>query len=413
MTVDAIHKKLLDKILESGEFSHSKIYQTYLKYLVDAAQQDKDLKETTIAIEVFGKDSSFNPAEDTIVRSHTYALRKKLESYYFHEGEDDKFRLNIPKGHYAVQFVPSSEKAYRPQNALLVLKNRWKECVIAFLIGFILLILFHDRSAEKMLNQYRIVTQDDPFWKEYMHSNLPILIVIGDHFFFNDYVDKYHQTVTIRDNRVNSAEDFQQLYPDFHLTPAPEPYFPYHSIWSLPPIFSMLYSAKKNPILRKASEISPQILDEYNIIYLGSIKTLYTLKHTLRKSHFQFHIAPHRISYTPPDSNSTRVFETTLHSEGPNEDLVLALKLPGPVNNPIFIIASYHSLGAPEIAQFLMNRLLRADLENKFKKKYGRVPPFFEVLFKVSGIDKTAYSTDIMVYNEILPNKSEKPSRTP
>jgi hypothetical protein len=411
MTVDTIQKKLLDKILESSEFSHSKIYQTYLKHLVDAAQQGKDLKETTIAIEVFGKDSSFNPAEDTIVRSHTYALRKKLESYYFHEGRDDKLRLNIPKGHYAIQFVPSTDIGYNPKNALLFLKNRWKECIIVFLIGFIFFVLLHDRSAGKMLKQYRVVTQDDPFWKEYMHSDLPILIVIGDHFFFNDYIDKYRQTITLRDNRVNSSEDFQLQYPQYHLTPAPEPYFPYHSIWSLPPIFSMLYSAKKNPILRKASEISPQILGEYNIIYLGSIKTLYNLKHTLLKSHFQFHVAPHKISYTPPDSGSVRVFETSLHSEGPNEDLVLALKLPGPVNNPIFIIASYHSLGAPEIAHFLINRQLRMDLEKKFKKKCGRVPPFFEVLFKVSGIDKTAYSTDIMVYNEIIPNKSEKPSR--
>jgi hypothetical protein len=410
MTADALQKKLLEKILESGEFSHSKIYQTFLKYLVDAAQQGKDVKETTIAIEVFGKDSSFNPAEDTIVRSHTYALRKKLESYYFQEGKDDKFRLNIPKGHYAVKFVPSSDIGYNPRNIVLLIKSRWKECLIAVLISFVMVLLLHDRSAGKLIKQYRIVTQDDPFWKEYMHSDLPILIIIGDHFFFNDYIDKYGQTLTLRDNRINSSEDFQLLYPLYHLTQAPEPYFPYHSIWSLPPILSMLYSAKKNPILRKASEISPQMLDEYNIIYLGSIKTLYNLKHTLLKSHFQYHIAPHKISYTSPDSGSVRLFETSLHSEGPNEDLVLALKLPGPVNNPIFIIASYHSLGAPEIAHFLINHNLRTDLEKKFKKKCGRVPPFFEVLFKVSGIDKTAYSTEIMIYNEIMPNISEKPT---
>ena len=79
MTVEATQNKLLEKILKSKEFSHSKIYQSYLTYLVESSRKGKDLKETVIAIEVFGKDASFNPAEDTIVRSHTYTLRKKLE----------------------------------------------------------------------------------------------------------------------------------------------------------------------------------------------------------------------------------------------------------------------------------------------------------------------------------------------
>ena len=78
MITPATQKKYLEKILNSKEFSGSKIYKSYLTYLIDAANEGKELKETTIAIEVFGKDAGFNPAEDTIVRSHTYNLRKKL-----------------------------------------------------------------------------------------------------------------------------------------------------------------------------------------------------------------------------------------------------------------------------------------------------------------------------------------------
>ena len=92
MTTESTQKKCLEKILLSKEFAGSDIYQKYLTYLVNSTEEGKDFKEATIAIDFFGKDGSFNPAEDTIVRSHTYILRKKLESYYLNEGREDKYR---------------------------------------------------------------------------------------------------------------------------------------------------------------------------------------------------------------------------------------------------------------------------------------------------------------------------------
>lgn len=40
-------------------------------------------------------------------------------------------------------------------------------------------------------------------------------------------------------------------------------------------------------------------------------------------------------------------------------------------------------------------------LEKRFKEKYDEVPQYFEILFRVTGIDKTAYSTEVLIYNEI------------
>ncbi|MDM7924877.1 MAG: hypothetical protein QUS35_02570 [bacterium] len=403
MTLDNNRKKLLEKILGSPEFSHSKIHQTYLSYLVEAAEQGRELKETTIAMEVFGKDATFNPAEDTTVRSHTYTLRKKLENYYLQEGKTEKIRLKIPKGHYEVLFTPVSADRLAPGNLarLLVRNGHW--VLVALLAGLCVFQAVRNRTIHSQLARYRVLKPDDPFWKEYLKSELPILLVVGDHFFFNDSLPKYGGTVSIRHPRVNSAEDLRALYPGIPADLSAEPYFPYHSIWSLPPILSMLFCANQKPILRKSSDVSPQNLDEYNILFLGSIKTLYALKHTLLKSHFRFEIAPHRVVYTPPGADSSVVFKTSLHSPGPNEDLVLACKLPGPDGNTIFIIASYHSLGVPEISATLTTPSRRANLEKKFMEKAGRIPPYFEILFRVTGIDKTAYNIETLVLNEIAP----------
>ncbi|MBN1780571.1 hypothetical protein JW948_05545 [bacterium] len=402
MTLETEQNHLLEKILKSNEFSHSTIYQTYLTYLVESSRKGKDLKETVIAMEVFGKDASFNPAEDTIVRSHTYTLRKKLESYYFHEGQDDKYRLRIPKGHYNTKFVPASTNLYHPNNWMSMVSHKVYFVLTLVLLCSLALMTAYNLILRKNLNQYHCIENNNPIWKEYLQSDLPIMIVVGDHFFFNDFIDKYQDTFSLRNAAINTMEDFRAAYPNVRVTESQEPYFPYHSIWSIPPILRILYSANKAPILRKSSDVGPQILDEYNIIFLGSIKTLYKLKHTLLKSHFQYEVAPHRVFYTKDDTSETRVFETSLHSSGPNEDLVLALKLPGPDNNSIFIIASYHSLGAPEIAQYLATTAKRRELEQKFLEKFNHIPPYFEVLFRVTGIDKTAYNTEILIYNEII-----------
>lgn len=404
-----LQKDCVEKILNSQEFAGSSIYKSYVTYLVEAAAEGRELKEATIAIEFFGKDASFNPAEDTIVRSHTYKLRKKLEMYYLKEGKEDKYRLRIPKGHYEVAFVPLAENKFTSENIIEYLKhNKIFFIIIAALCAGIAYLWIHDQNLENRLNRYAIVDKADPIWKDYLQSDLPILIAVGDHFFFNEYTDTYENLLAIRDGKINSIEDlrdFNARHPDRKIQPADEPYFPYHSIWSLPPVLSLLYSVNEKPILRKSSAVSPQMLNEYNIVFVGSIKTLYTLKHIiLTNSHFRFEISPHMVEYIPPDTTSAKSFKTSLHSPGPNEDLVLALKLPGPVGNSIIIIASYHSLGAPEIANYLTNPETRKELEKKFQEKFNNMPQYFELLFRVTGIDKTAYNTELLIYNEIVKN---------
>lgn len=405
MITEAMQKKYLSKILSSREFSASRTNHTYLTYLVKSKIEGKELKETTIAIEVFGKDASFNPAEDTIVRSHTYNLRKKLDQYYAHEGKGDKHRLEIPKGHYDIKFVEAEGNSVLGKAGLRTfLRQRYYVVIILILLLLLLLQWQENGVIEQKLKQYHKIDNDDPIWSDYLQSELPVLIAVGDHFFFSDYSEKYEDILGIRLGDINSMSDLEKLnnrFPGSKLVRADEPYFPYHSIWSIPPVLSLFFSVNKEPILRKSSSLSPQMLDEYNMIFLGSIKTLYILKHALRRSNLDFKISPHIVTYTPPDSGEQQQFQTSLHSSGPNDDLVLAVKLPGPVHNSIFIIASYHSLGAPAIAEYLADAETRTYIEKAFVKKLGEMPQYFELLFRVTGIDKTAYNTEILVLNKI------------
>lgn len=82
---------------------------TYLARETLAGHADR-LKGFTIAIEVFGRDASFDSQSDPVVRLEAHRLRRDLDSYYAGEGAQDPARLAVPKGGYAVQFmrVPGS-----------------------------------------------------------------------------------------------------------------------------------------------------------------------------------------------------------------------------------------------------------------------------------------------------------------
>ncbi len=410
MIDEATEKRLLHKILASEEFAGSKVHQQLLTYLVEATRAGRRLKETTIAIEVFGKDVHFNPAEDTIVRSHVYTLRKKLEKYYLTEGKDDKFHLQIPKGTYEVRFLPESVPELAARTPFRRLVRGAPLFLSVALAALALGLWLHNRSLRRELFTYRPIPFHDPIWSPFASPTLPVLVAVGDHFFYTEYRRELGRTVYVRDLNINSDEDlklFRSQHPHVEVTDYREKYYPHHSIWSLPPVLGALASFRRRPLLRSSSELRPANLEEYNIIFVGSIKTLGILRHTVvTASDFDYEIMPHRIRFRPAQSDCVRVFDTPLASEGPNEDLALVLKLPGPRRNVILVVASFGSLGAPEAVKYLTDPTKLAHLELLLRKKCGRVPDYFQVLLRISGIEKVAFDTEILVLEEISSDRT-------
>lgn len=68
-----------------------------------------DIKEYTIAVDVMGRDTQFDPQLDSIVRVDAHNLRKRLRQYYATEGKDHELVIYIPAGQYTPEFVPRSE----------------------------------------------------------------------------------------------------------------------------------------------------------------------------------------------------------------------------------------------------------------------------------------------------------------
>src|SRR5580698_11038472 len=93
---------LAHRIRAAGALGRSQLIQKLFDFLIECSATGRAPKETEVAIEVFGKDTQFDVAQDAMVRVYVHKLRRKLEEYYSAAGHSDPFQLTIPKGAYRI-----------------------------------------------------------------------------------------------------------------------------------------------------------------------------------------------------------------------------------------------------------------------------------------------------------------------
>lgn len=96
----------LARILASSHFAKSQRMSKFLQVTVEAGLEGNAaaLKEYSIGLSVFGREPSFDPRLDPVVRNEARRLRSKLLSYYESDGKTNPLRIDLPKGGYSPVF---------------------------------------------------------------------------------------------------------------------------------------------------------------------------------------------------------------------------------------------------------------------------------------------------------------------
>ena len=96
-------RRELERVLESPGFARNERMSRFLRFVVERHLdgRDHELKESVVAIEVFGRRPDYNPKQDPIVRTEAGRLRARLSEYYTGEGKGDALVIELPKGGYA------------------------------------------------------------------------------------------------------------------------------------------------------------------------------------------------------------------------------------------------------------------------------------------------------------------------
>ncbi|MFN7934013.1 MAG: tetratricopeptide repeat protein [Bryobacteraceae bacterium] len=93
----------IGRLAKSAGLNKADSLQRLLRYTVEQTLQGRgaELKESAIAMDVFGRGAAFDPRIDPIVRVQAKKLRDRIEAYYAGPGIQDSVRIEYKKGSYS------------------------------------------------------------------------------------------------------------------------------------------------------------------------------------------------------------------------------------------------------------------------------------------------------------------------
>ena len=101
----------LERVVSSDGFSRSARMVHFLRFVVTEAIEGNGhkLKEYVVALEVFGRDASFDPKTSAVVRVEASRLRHRLQEYFLGPGRNDPIHIALPAGSYVPNFSSGAE----------------------------------------------------------------------------------------------------------------------------------------------------------------------------------------------------------------------------------------------------------------------------------------------------------------
>ncbi len=344
---------LLRRLLASRQFAHSDNLKRILRYLVDrhVAEAGASPKEYEIAVEALGRPDTFDPRTDPIVRVSVGSIRDRLFAFFAGEGRALSLRLEIPKGHYEIQFLenrqsPSLELAQRPV---------------------------------------------ERFWQPYLQGKAPNIIVYTEPLFFRDDAGHY-----VRDWNINRVEDAGERIRDFFPDSAHahvEPVYHYLSAGEMHCMLSLtrMFHEAGVPIETRNSRNSHWTeLSRSNLILLGSPRTnqfLRKLQSDLPLVTCEGHIECRSgKSAKPRIYRGRRFLDGSLHRM---TEYAVVTRRPGVLPHcTITIIAANHGRAIEGAAHHLtLDEAVSEDLTALGLMQDAALPPSFQFLYSVETVD--------------------------
>jgi hypothetical protein len=408
-------KSIVNIVLQSKDFKDSPIYSNLLSYITQSTLSKNIPKETTIAIDIFGKDSGFNSNKDSTVRHHILVLRDKLDNYYKNEGKEDKFRLIIPKGHYEIQLIPSRNEKPKILNRLISSLKRWEVAVIIILLIINLFFIFRLPSVNTLSSsaqtQYSVDPQDE-VWSPFFKNGYPVSIIIGDDLWLDEYSSEFKRYRQVRDWKISSENDLSNFlikYPKANLVKSEITGIPFGATDNLLDILHIVYHFQNDVSLSMSSTLSLDKIRDHNIIYIGEFRNLQILNKIFYKT-------PIRYQYYPDErlfviDNNGKMVDTFVRVEAPyerqnkyNVDYSLLIKIPGFTKENFMFIVGFGYGGRLERTKMLANTELRMKFIEDIKKENKSVPEYFIALFEVKSIERTGFTNELKYFKEIPRN---------
>ncbi|MBD3375770.1 hypothetical protein GF406_12105 [candidate division KSB1 bacterium] len=173
------------------------------------------------------------------------------------------------------------------------------------------------------------------------------------------------------------------------------------------PIF---YGVRKNFEIKMASRVVWDDFRNYNIIFVGSFKTLGNFSTLFDNLHIRYELfpLPNKIIITDSLSNSMEIFNTLMSKQPPlyHREYSMIAKMPGPNNNVILILCGFNYIGVEMALKTVAIPERLKECEANLIKEFDSIPSFFEMVYQVEGFPKNSMYCNFLAAFEISENYS-------
>ncbi|AWW30214.1 helix-turn-helix domain-containing protein [Echinicola strongylocentroti] len=375
------HEKLeiIAQVTSSKTFSRAPSSCVLLRFLTEATIDGRDLKETTIGMELYGK-SYEDEKSAAHIRVNVYHLRKKLEKYYQEEGADDQWQVRIKKGQYQVDFIKSRED--EPAT------NRTKYGIA--LAGFILLL-----AVGFWLISRKSYT---PLWQAYFESGKGTTLFIGD-FFGIMGTTATGEIGWNRDYNINNIEDYYRYLEEHpekkgEINPANYPYVTGMAANGTMNISRLFHRQDKDFDILFSSQTTIKDITETNSIYIGPIKNGNSFIDFFNDANPHASINHGMLDFQDPERNIDTLVNLSV-DDGQIYEHAVVSRYKGPNETEQFVFFSDHDIGVKATTEKFTDIEW---LENDFKRLLNN-SNYFTAIFLVKGKDRTSMELELLLWD--------------
>jgi hypothetical protein len=424
-------RQYLQKLLASEQMEKSEASQRLLRYLAERALRDETPKETEIAIDVFGRDASFNSAEESLVRVAVRALRRRLYDYYAGPGQNDEVHFDVPKGGYRLQCVrrevapphaPRSDVAEapalpNPENPVasgaedLVATasaarsrrkwiSRWAMAATAVLtVSVVLNGYFWLNRPTLPVDPAVAEIARSPFWSGIIDSNRPLMLVLGDGFMYTNVDPLTGRVQLIRDRAINSSEELRVFLAENPSIAAGRgqrytSMLQKSTAIGMASVLRLVSHPGREIEVRARDDLQVDDLQKYDIIYVGPLSRLGPLAgHYELQSRYRYEQQTTAIR----DIVTGKTFLPEGELTGKHTEYALAARFVGPGGNHIVILTP----GARNSGMLLTVRTFTSpaglqDVEKKLRAFRDPLPDTFEALLSLTSFGQTDVAAEVL-----------------
>jgi hypothetical protein len=385
-------RKLAEALRADKALGRSPVLNKLFDFLAARSGDAASPKEVEIAAEVFGRDAGFDVGQDASVRVYMHRLRRKLDDYYVGRGAAEDGRLTIPKGEYRIVLRSSGEEASAPRavGALSLRDYRvWAAALAAVVLVNVLIWggVTWWRSSQDTFAYAR----SSPAWTALFGNDRPVTVVVGDYYIFAETDGVSGVDRLVREFDINSPKDLAD-----HLAMNPElmgryedvdlHYLPVASAFALNQLAPLLSSGPRGGQRVRtvlASDLTPDMLKQSNIIYIGYLSALGILRGPVFAGS-RFKIGE---SYDELIDQTTRrryTSEEGLSGQGQTRrDFGYFSSFAGPEGNRIMVIAGTRDIAVMQMAEAAVGRATLGAMT-----RMAGPGNSFEALYEVEGIGR-------------------------